>query len=174
MRHERSAAGGSSGAGGLDVLREVVDRAIAGDGELVLIAGEPGIGKTRLAEEAVEYGRGRGTAILWGYGWDGDGAPAFWPWAKGCARWVKSFLAEAPSIVPGERSRSVGGRDVRAGADRGDPDSGRRGGPAPRRTAILSSSGSWCTCAAGSRRDTVAPASVQAVIGRRVGALINI
>jgi tetratricopeptide (TPR) repeat protein len=48
----------------------------------VLIAGEPGIGKTAvlgaLAREAGE----RGVPVVWGHCWDGDGVPAFWPWVQ--------------------------------------------------------------------------------------------
>jgi KaiC/GvpD/RAD55 family RecA-like ATPase len=47
---------------------------------VVLVAGEPGIGKTRLAEELATQATARGALVLWGRCWEGEGAPAFWPW----------------------------------------------------------------------------------------------
>jgi predicted ATPase len=41
----------------LTVLRAAVDDALAGRGRLVLLAGEPGIGKTRTAQELA--------AVIW-------------------------------------------------------------------------------------------------------------
>jgi hypothetical protein len=45
-------------------------------------AGEPGIGKTRLAEELPAAATSRGTLVSWGRCWEGEGAPAFWPWVQ--------------------------------------------------------------------------------------------
>jgi DNA-binding SARP family transcriptional activator len=47
---------------------------------VVLIEGEPGIGKTRLVEEAATAAAARGAAVLWGRAFEGGAAPAFWPW----------------------------------------------------------------------------------------------
>jgi DNA-binding CsgD family transcriptional regulator len=59
-----------------------LDEAIAGRGGLVLLGGEPGIGKTRLAEEVAELAHERGAGVLWGRCYEGEGAPAFWPWIE--------------------------------------------------------------------------------------------
>jgi tetratricopeptide (TPR) repeat protein len=59
-----------------------LEDAIGGRGRLFLIAGEPGIGKTWLAEHIAEHATGRGTWVLWGRCWEGGGAPPFWPWAQ--------------------------------------------------------------------------------------------
>jgi predicted ATPase len=48
----------------------------------VLVTGEPGIGKTRLAEEFCEIAARCETAALWGRCWEGGGAPAYWPWRE--------------------------------------------------------------------------------------------
>ena len=66
----------------MDVLRAGVDDAVIGRGGLVLIAGEAGIGKTALAVQGVKYAVERGAESLWATCWDGDGAPAYWPWAQ--------------------------------------------------------------------------------------------
>jgi DNA-binding CsgD family transcriptional regulator len=44
--------------------------------------GEPGIGKTRLAQELAGVALARGTAVAWGRCVETEGAPAFWPWRQ--------------------------------------------------------------------------------------------
>ena len=45
-----------------------------------LISGEPGIGKTRLADELAGDAASRGMRVVWGRCWEGGGAPAYLPW----------------------------------------------------------------------------------------------
>jgi hypothetical protein len=59
-----------------------LEQALAGRGGLILLTGEPGIGKTALAREFVERASARGAAWAWGSCWDGGGAPAYWPWVQ--------------------------------------------------------------------------------------------
>ena len=66
----------------LVALLERLDEARAGQGSLALVSGEPGIGKTRLAEKLAVAARGRGAPVLWGRCYEGEGAPAFWPWQQ--------------------------------------------------------------------------------------------
>jgi predicted ATPase len=66
----------------LAALTVDLDAAVAGRGGVVLLAGEPGIGKTRLAEELAGQATARGGLVLWGRCWEGEGAPAFWPWVQ--------------------------------------------------------------------------------------------
>ncbi|MDQ3486073.1 MAG: protein kinase [Actinomycetota bacterium] len=63
-------------------IRRTCDDALGGRGRLVLVAGEPGIGKTRTAEEITTYAGIRGAQVLWGRCYEGDGAPAYWPWVQ--------------------------------------------------------------------------------------------
>jgi DNA-binding SARP family transcriptional activator/tetratricopeptide (TPR) repeat protein len=58
------------------------DEAATGRGRVVLVTGEPGIGKSRLAEELVAHARGRGAEVLVGRCWEAGGAPAYWPWVQ--------------------------------------------------------------------------------------------
>ncbi|MEV8631109.1 BTAD domain-containing putative transcriptional regulator [Streptosporangium sp. NPDC051023] len=61
----------------------VLEAAVAGgEHRVVLLAGEPGIGKTSLAEQAAGTARARGHRVVWGRCWDGTGAPPFWPWTQ--------------------------------------------------------------------------------------------
>ena len=69
-------------AGELATLTADLDAAVGGRGGVVLVAGEPGIGKTRLAEELAVRATARGVVVLWGRCWEGAGAPSFWPWVQ--------------------------------------------------------------------------------------------
>ncbi|HEY1358854.1 MAG TPA: BTAD domain-containing putative transcriptional regulator [Thermoleophilaceae bacterium] len=66
----------------LGELLHALDDAIQGRGTVFLIAGEPGIGKSRLAEELVQEAAERGARVLVGRCWEAGGAPAYWPWVQ--------------------------------------------------------------------------------------------
>ncbi len=78
----------------LEELRSAVDEAVAGRGRLLLLVGEPGIGKTRTAEELATYARVRGARVHWGRCHEGEGAPAYWPWAEA----IRSYAREADPV----------------------------------------------------------------------------
>jgi hypothetical protein len=81
----------------LAVLREVLSDARAGSGGLVLLVGEPGIGKSRLVEELA---RTSDVEVVWGRAWEAGGAPAYWPWTQ-----VLRALGGAASSVQVSRLR---------------------------------------------------------------------
>jgi len=58
-------------------LRRFLDQAARGQGVLVMIGGEPGVGKTRLAEELMSEGRQRGMLALLGRCCETEGAPPY-------------------------------------------------------------------------------------------------
>jgi hypothetical protein len=66
----------------LSRLTRALEEAMAGIGRLVLISGEPGAGKTRLALEFLEVADGRGARSAVGACWDGAGTPGLWPWVQ--------------------------------------------------------------------------------------------
>jgi hypothetical protein len=66
----------------LDELDTGLAHAVAGRGGMFLLAGEPGIGKTRLADEFSVRAQANGALVLWGRCWEGGGAPAYWPWVQ--------------------------------------------------------------------------------------------
>ncbi|MBI4218576.1 MAG: AAA family ATPase, partial [Chloroflexi bacterium] len=56
--------------------------AFSGQGRLVMLVGEPGIGKTRTAEELAAVAVQRNARVLWGRCPEDAGAPPFWPWVQ--------------------------------------------------------------------------------------------
>ncbi len=54
----------------------------AGGARLCLLAGEPGIGKTRTAHELAAHALARGARVLSGWSSEERGAPAYWPFAQ--------------------------------------------------------------------------------------------
>src|SRR5688572_22212863 len=66
----------------LGELRAALRGAEAGRGALVLLVGEPGIGKTRLAQAFTDEAASRGARVSWGRAWEAGGAPAYWPWIE--------------------------------------------------------------------------------------------
>lgn len=64
------------------LLRAEVDRAAASHGGLVLVTGEPGIGKTTLVTAAADEARQAGALVLGAACWDSASAPGYWPWVQ--------------------------------------------------------------------------------------------
>ena len=63
-------------------LLPVLAAAADGRGAAVLIGGEPGIGKSRLADSLARHAAAQGLQVAVGRCWEAGGAPAFWPWAQ--------------------------------------------------------------------------------------------
>ena len=66
----------------MDELLALFDAALSGRGGLILVGGEPGIGKSRLAEALAGQASTRGAHVLVGRCWEAGGAPAYWPWVQ--------------------------------------------------------------------------------------------
>ncbi len=99
-----------------------------------MVAGDPGVGKTALADaigaEAVE----RGASVLWGRAWDGGGAPAYWPWLR-IVRRLASERDLAPALhalgpeAAGRLTRVIPGLVAPVASSSGAP-AGAEAGPA--------------------------------------------
>src|SRR5918999_825225 len=72
----------------MDELKAALEEALSGHGQLVMLLGEPGIGKTRTARELVAYAEKSGARVLWGWCYEGEGAPPYWPWVQPLRTWV--------------------------------------------------------------------------------------
>jgi DNA-binding CsgD family transcriptional regulator/tetratricopeptide (TPR) repeat protein len=55
-----------------------------------MLAGEPGIGKTRLAQELAGRAKESGARVLWGWCYEGEGAPSYWPWVDSLRTYIQS------------------------------------------------------------------------------------
>jgi predicted ATPase len=56
----------------VSTIREVVDRALSGRGSLVMLMGEPGVGKSRLAIEIAEYASRKGFGCSIGHCYESE------------------------------------------------------------------------------------------------------
>ncbi len=72
-----------------ELLLEGLEDAAQGRTRMLLIGGEPGIGKTRLATEFAERAREQSARVVWGRCREEGGGPPFWPWTQ----IVRSLLA---------------------------------------------------------------------------------
>jgi class 3 adenylate cyclase/tetratricopeptide (TPR) repeat protein len=63
-------------------LRRLVDDALAGAGGLALVAGEPGVGKSRLVAEIGDEAQARGMRLLVGHCVEMSGAPPYLPYVE--------------------------------------------------------------------------------------------
>jgi hypothetical protein len=79
----------------LALLREALETAIKGQVQGVLIAGPPGIGKSRLLEEIAKVGKELGARSHRARCWEEGGAPAFWPWMQ-----LVRSIGEEPRFSP--------------------------------------------------------------------------
>ncbi len=72
----------------LGEMRDLLEHALGGQGRLVLLSGDPGIGKTRAAEQLATYARVRGARVYWGRCHESDGQPPYWPWSEALRGYV--------------------------------------------------------------------------------------
>lgn len=87
-------------------LAAALEQARGARGAVFLLAGEPGIGKTRLASEMADEAEAKGIRVCWGRCWEGTGTPGLWPWVQ-----ILRALAAAASDA-----------DLRTWLGRGGPD----------------------------------------------------
>jgi tetratricopeptide (TPR) repeat protein len=95
-------------------LEKALDRMLTGQGGIVLIGGEPGVGKTRLVRELLAKARQRGCVALAGHCYEMEGAPPFVPFVEiveqtvrlvpqGARAAMGEFAAEIAAMVPSLR-----------------------------------------------------------------------
>ncbi len=77
----------------------------AHDGRIVVVEGEPGIGKTRLVEELRAHVGAAGGVAVWGRSDEGGAAPALWPWLA-----PLRALAATVADVPEQLGELISGR----------------------------------------------------------------
>ncbi|WP_083155964.1 ATP-binding protein [Mycolicibacterium moriokaense] len=96
----------------LAVLHPAMDSVFAKGSGLVIIEGEPGVGKTRLLEEVAAEAERCGARVVWGHCLQGDGTPSMWPWVQAMHALVDTLPAAAKERwLDSELGRLVGPRD---------------------------------------------------------------
>lgn len=116
----------------LDLLRAALESALAGVGGVRAIAGEPGVGKTRLVQELGLHARLRGARVLVGRCADTEGSPPYLPFVEALdaelsrrevedvRALVSGEAAAVVEILPGTRARIPDHVPARRGAPEGD------------------------------------------------------
>jgi predicted ATPase len=88
----------------LEQLKTALRSACSGNGRVMMVLGDAGIGKTRLVETLAEFADTQRVRVLWGRCDASAGAPAFWPWRQV----VRGYLDERPA----DAVRAEGGGDA--------------------------------------------------------------
>jgi len=66
----------------MQLLCGALDKAQAGSDQIVMLAGDAGIGKTRLCQEFASEAARRAIPTVWGRCFEEPGAPPYWPWIQ--------------------------------------------------------------------------------------------
>ena len=118
----------------LTTLLGALESALSGRGRLLVVGGEPGIGKSRLAEELASRAADSGAEVLWGRCWEAEGAPPYWPWVQALRSCVRGRgpeqlraelgrgAADVAELVPDVRQQLP---DVGVPSGRADPQQAR-------------------------------------------------
>ena len=101
-------------------VQRCLEQARAGRGRIVALAGEPGIGKTQLAEVAADKASELGMLSAWGYCREHETAPPFWPFVQllrgslraGGSSASRTAVDSALSALTPERSSAGWGSDA--------------------------------------------------------------
>ena len=88
-------------------LKTAMDATMAGQGRVVMLAGEPGIGKTRTAQELATFAESVGAQVWWGLCSEQQGAPPYWPWVQP----IRSYIQQSDSESLGAQM-GVGAADI--------------------------------------------------------------
>src|SRR6204780_1971733 len=91
----------------LDIFRAAFDRMLAGRRQLVLISGEPGIGKTRCSEALADVAEDQGALVLWGRCHEEAGAPPYWPWVQILRSYVDASSLDEVRLTMGTAANDI-------------------------------------------------------------------
>lgn len=88
----------------MHVLRTGLEDACLGRGRLLLLAGEPGIGKTRTAHELALHARQQDMQVFVGRCYEEEGSPPFWPWVQ----IVRAYMAnQEPNVLAADIAQVI-------------------------------------------------------------------
>ena len=70
-------------------LKAALEDTLSGRGRMVTLVGEPGIGKSRIAQELATYAGLRAAQVLWGRCYEEKGMPPYWPWVQAIRSYIR-------------------------------------------------------------------------------------
>ncbi len=82
-------------------LQACLEDTLRGRENLAMLVGEPGIGKTRMAQELASYAHGRGAQVLWARYHENLGAAPYWPWVQAVRSYAMAHQPEELRNVVG-------------------------------------------------------------------------
>jgi serine/threonine protein kinase len=88
-------------------LTRQLEEALAGRGSLILIGGEPGIGKTRLTSALLEAARLRGAFTITGYCYEMEGSPPYAPFIEMLEQIARSVTLDSFRYALGDDAPEV-------------------------------------------------------------------
>ncbi len=88
-------------------LKAALDDAIAGRGRLAMLVGEPGIGKTRTAQELASYAETLSAQVWWGRCYEEEGAPPYWPWLQLLRSYIQRQTPEQLQLEMGSGAADI-------------------------------------------------------------------
>ena len=91
----------------LEAFRAAFVRALSGRRQLVLVSGEPGIGKTRCAEALAEIAEDQGALVLWGHCREEAGSPPYWPWIQILRAYIAASSLDEVRLIMGIAANDI-------------------------------------------------------------------
>ncbi|MGA7668946.1 MAG: AAA family ATPase [Nitrolancea sp.] len=88
-------------------LRNAFDLAMQGLRQVILLGGEPGIGKTSIMSRFAGEAREKGSLVLWGNCYEWEGAPAYWPWTQVLGTWLRDLDEDDRAALLGPRTNFI-------------------------------------------------------------------
>ena len=89
------------------VLHSGLEETMSGRGRFLMIEGEPGIGKSRIAHELAVFAEERGAEVLWGRADEAGASTAYWPWVQAIRSHVQRTDGEQLEREMGESAAEI-------------------------------------------------------------------